>query len=73
MQDRITKIYRDCEHFKKEKPQFTYYDKLKEELVDQEQSWGLFDEFNKDLDEYGKEEWLTFRKKGYFAFQDFFH
>lgn len=36
LQDRIQKIYRDCEHFKKEKPQFTYYDKLKEELVDQE-------------------------------------
>lgn len=34
LQERITKVYRDCEHFKKEKPKFTYYDKLKEELND---------------------------------------
>jgi len=68
LQDRITKINRDCEHFKKDKPQFTYYDKLKDELQEQEVSWGLFDEFTKELNEFGKEEWLTFRKKGYFAF-----
>ncbi len=34
LQERIQKIYKDCEHFKKDKPVFTYYDKLKEELND---------------------------------------
>ena len=34
LQDRIQKINRDCDHFKKEKPAFTYYDKLKDELVE---------------------------------------
>lgn len=72
LQERINKVYRDCEHFKKEKPKFTYYDKLKEELNDQEEAWSLFDEFNKELNEFGKEDWITYRKKGFFAFQDFF-
>ena len=34
LQERLQKVYKDCEHFKKEKPKFTYYDKLKEELND---------------------------------------
>jgi ElaB/YqjD/DUF883 family membrane-anchored ribosome-binding protein len=47
LHERIQKAIRDCEHFKKEKPKFTYYDKLKEELNDQEEVWALFEEFNK--------------------------
>ena len=72
LQERITKVYRDCEHFKKQKPQFTFYDKLKEELNEQEEAWGLFEEFNKELGEFGKEDWITYRKKAFYAFQDFF-
>jgi dynein heavy chain 2, cytosolic len=72
LQDRITKIYRDCEHFKKDKPKFTYYDKLKEELNDQEEAWSLFEQFTKELNEFGKEDWITYRKKTFYAFQDFF-
>jgi len=72
LQERIDKINKDCKHFGRDQPQFTYYEKMKEELEEQNQSWGLFEEFKKELDEYSKEEWLTFRKKGYFAFQDFF-
>mmetsp|Transcript_43857 Transcript_43857/g.42379 ORF Transcript_43857/g.42379 Transcript_43857/m.42379 type:complete len:233 (+) Transcript_43857:268-966(+) len=72
LQERITKINRDCEHFKKEKPTFTYYDKLKDELVEQEEAWRLFDEFNTELAEFGKQDWITYRKKEYFAFQEFF-
>ena len=52
----------------KEKPKFTYYDKLKEELNDQEEIWALFEEFNKELNEFGKEDWITYRKKGFYAF-----
>lgn len=45
---------------------------MKDELDMQNESWSMFEEFKNELDEMGKEEWLTYRKKGYFAFQDFF-
>ena len=49
-----------------------FYDKMRDELEEQNQSWGLFEQFKADMDSFTKEEWLTFRKKGYFAFQEFF-
>ena len=69
---RIQKTNRDCEHFAKPKPTFTFFDKMKDELESQNESWGLFEAFKSELDTMGKEEWLTFRKKEFFAFQDFF-
>ena len=45
---------------------------MKDELELQSESWSLFEEFKASLDEMGKEEWLTYRKKEYYAFQDFF-
>jgi dynein heavy chain 2 len=45
---------------------------MKAELHEAQDTWGLFDDFKSELDVQCKEEWLTFRKKGYFAFQDFF-
>ena len=45
---------------------------MKDELEMQNESWGMFEEFKNELDTMGKEEWLTYRKKDYFAFQDFF-
>ena len=68
LQDRVEKVFRDCEHFGRGKPTLTYYDKMRDELEEQNQSWGLFEQFRVDLDTFTKEEWLTFRKKGYFAF-----
>jgi len=41
---------------------------MKEELNSAQATWSLFDEFRAELDVLSKEEWLTFRKKGYFAF-----
>ena len=32
----------------------------------------MFEQFKTELDEMGKEEWLTYRKKEFYAFQDFF-
>jgi dynein heavy chain 2 len=72
LEERINKVTRECSHFGKDKPQFAYYDKMKDELEEQNDVWALFDEFKRQIDEFGKEEWLTFRKKEYFAFQDFF-
>ena len=28
------------------------------------------EEFNKEIAEYGKEDWITYRKKGFFAFKE---
>lgn len=72
LQDRIAKINRDCKHFGQKEPKFTFYDKMKDELDEQDKAWSLFDEFKAELDKFSQESWLTFRKKEYFKFQDFF-
>jgi hypothetical protein len=41
--DRVEKVFRDCEYFGRGKPTLTFYDKLLEELDEQNQSWGLFE------------------------------
>ena len=68
IQQRVEKVRKDCDHFGRAQPQLTYYDKLREELEEQNQSWGLFETFKNEMDVFTKEEWITFRKKGYFAF-----
>jgi hypothetical protein len=45
---------------------------MKDELEEQNASWALFETFRTEMEIFTKEEWLTFRKKGYFAFQEFF-
>ena len=72
LESKIEKLYVDAKHFGKKPPQFQYYDLMKNELNAAQSTWSLFDEFRLEIDEFRKEEWLTFRKKGYFAFQDFF-
>ena len=72
MSTKIEKINRDCKHFGKDPPKLGYYDKMKEEIEEQQEAWSAFDEFQKELDQIRKEEWLTYRKQKYFAFQDFF-
>lgn len=34
-------------------------------------TWGQFNEFNKEIAEMNKEEWLTYRKKSFYAFNEF--
>ena len=68
LQKRVEKVHRGCENFNRPKPALTFYDKMKDELEESASSWGLFEEFKKELEVFGQEEWLTFRKKGYFAF-----
>lgn len=69
---KIEKLYVDAKHFGKEPPKFQYYDAMKVELNEAQEIWGLFDDFKREQDEFAKEEWLTFRKKAFFAFQDYF-
>jgi len=72
LEAKIEKLYDDARHFDKTPPKFQYYELMKDELNEAEQTWGLFDKFKEELAEIVKEEWLTYRKKGYYAFQDFF-
>ena len=41
---------------------------MKNELTQASETWGVFEDFKKELEEFYKEEWLTFRKKNYFTF-----
>ena len=72
MQTRVAKVKRDCEHFGRQQPKLAFYDKMKDELEEQLDAWAVFGAFRQELDEIKKEEWLTYRKQKYFAFQDFF-
>ena len=72
LESKIKNITADCEHFGIEKPEFTYYEDLKNDLAQAEESWRFYDEFYKELEELGKEDWLSFsRGKGIYQFQDF--
>lgn len=72
LEGKIEKIYVDAKQFGKKRPHFEYYDLMKQDLGQAQESWGMFNQFKKELDELNKEEWLTFRKKHYFAFQELF-
>ncbi len=41
---------------------------MKDELEEQNAAWSLFENFKTEMEVFTKEEWLTFRKKGYFNF-----
>jgi dynein heavy chain 2 len=45
---------------------------MKAEIEEAKETWALFDEYKAEVEEHAKEEWPTYRKKGYYAFQDFF-
>lgn len=72
LEAKIEKLYVDAKHFGKAKPNFEYYELMKNELHQAQETWSLFDNFKKELEDFNKEEWLTFRKRDYFAFQDFY-
>ena len=50
MSTKIEKVNRDCKHFGKEPPKLGYYDKMKEEIEQQQEAWSAFDDFQKELD-----------------------
>ena len=68
LDERVGKTQKDCVHFGRGKPSLGYYDKMKEELEEQSKVWSMVDQFKTESEAFTKEEWLTFRKKGYFAF-----
>ena len=60
----------DSVHFELAPPEFGYIAEIRGALVEQEQSWKFFDEFEEELAAMEKEDWLSFRSKVY-LFQDF--
>ena len=66
-----SKIVADSSHFGIKEPEFPQLNEVQEDLEKYEEMWGLFEEFNKDLKEMSKEEWIIFRSKSY-KFEEFF-
>ena len=73
LESRIEQIQTDAASFDKQLPPFEYYERMKDELGQANDTWGFFDDFKKELEEMFPEEWLTYRKKKYFAFSEFTH
>ncbi|CAL4157019.1 unnamed protein product, partial [Meganyctiphanes norvegica] len=58
-------LKKDYDHFEMGEPYFPQLEEMDEDLKKHEQVWGLFDEFNKSMEEYSNEEWIVFRSKTY--------
>jgi hypothetical protein len=69
---KISKLRADAKQFGKKFPKLEYYDALEQDLGEVTKSWDLFQKFKAELDEMNKEEWMSYKNKRYFAFQDFF-
>lgn len=61
---------KDYDHFNMGEPFFPEVEDIEADLKKHEQIWGLFDEFNKSLQEFSNEEWIVFRSKTY-KFEEF--
>ena len=64
------KICDDSAHFGLKEPEFPLADEVNADLDKHEEMWGTFEEFNKELGEMAKEEWIIFRAKSY-KFEEF--
>ncbi|XP_076054654.1 dynein cytoplasmic heavy chain beethoven [Oratosquilla oratoria] len=65
--DRLAKDY---EHFGMGEPYIPQLEEIEADLKRHEEVWGLFDEFNTNMEEFGQEEWIVFRGKSY-RFEEF--
>ena len=71
MEKKIKDAKGDCDHFQMPSPNFTHYSDIVTELVEQEEAWKLYDQYEKELAVMAGQDWLSFRSK-VFSFQDFF-
>ncbi|XP_063840903.1 LOW QUALITY PROTEIN: cytoplasmic dynein 2 heavy chain 1-like [Scylla paramamosain] len=67
MKDRLRKDY---QHFNMGEPVFPEVDDIEADLKSHEQIWGLFEEFNTNMQQFADEEWIVFRSKT-FRFEEF--
>ena len=68
--DMKAKIIDDCSHFGIKEPEFNQYDEVAKDLEKHEMMWGMFEEFNNEIEAMTGEEWIVFRSKMY-KFEDF--
>ena len=59
------KVIGDCSHFGIQQPEFEQYAEVEKDLTKTEQMWAMYEEFNNELDQMAKEEWIVFRSKIY--------
>ncbi len=64
------KIVDDSSHFGLKEPEFPLAEEVQADLDKHEEMWSTFEEFNKELSEMAKEEWIVFRAKSY-RFEEF--
>ena len=72
LNEKIQRLIGDATHVGKQPPKMEYYEQMKGEIAEAIETWGLFDEYKAEIEVHAQEEWPTYRKKAYFAFQDFF-
>ena len=53
----------NCEHFQMSEPKFDGLDAVAADLDATEGSWKLYEDYSKDLNELGVQDWITFRTK----------
>ena len=51
----------DCYHFELESVEFPLLDELETDIATFETMWKLYEEFNTDLEELSKQDWISFR------------
>lgn len=51
----------DCSHFELESVEFPLLDELEGDIATFETMWKLYEEFNSDLEELSKQDWISFR------------
>ena len=69
IEQKVQELYKDIEVFSLEKPAFKFYEELKQDIVEEERAWELYEAFQQDLEGFEKEDWVSFRLK-LFNFQD---
>lgn len=55
------RLVEDNSHFGLKEPEFLYVEEVGSDLDKLEEMWGLFEEFNREMSDMTKEEWIIFR------------
>ena len=64
-----SKIIDDCSHFGIAEPDFDNFAEVEKDLEKHATMWQMFEDFNSEMEEMTKEEWIVFRSKMY-KFED---
>ncbi|VDP67655.1 unnamed protein product [Schistosoma mattheei] len=64
------KLIRDYEYFDMPKPEFSLVSELANDLNEYSLMWLEYDHFSKELQNYAKEDWISFKSR-YYVFEEF--